>query len=253
MPLRQFLSAIAAGSCLIPGIVCGQMVTTQSPLQNHSASFYEYSHVGWGVHNPHYFMNFNGGGALPPFGGYQPNAGLQGGWAVGNSHLNFGFGQGASYTSTTTTPMLTTTNGFPGFLFVGSERPFVTGVSPVVGTGFASVPPMGPLAARVATGQLRVDGGRIVGPQPAVSEIHQAPLPAAAEIPMARGAVRDAIPKRDAKTAALTASQYLERAIASEKEGRSGVARIYYQLAVTNGDAVVRAEATRRLEGLKSP
>lgn len=249
MQFRNLLPAIVACSWLAPGVVYGQMVTTQSPLQHQSSSFYEYSHVGWGVHNPHYFMNFNGGGALPPFGGYQPNAGLQSGMAVGNSHFNFGFGQGASYTSTTTTPVLTTTNGFPGYLFIGTERSFVTGVTPVVGSGFASVPPMGPLAARVATGELRLDGGRIMPRTPDVAELPQAPRPADARMPV--GADQAVRPKREASTAVLSPAQYLERAITAEKEGRGGVARIYYQLAATNGDAVVRAEANRRLDGLK--
>lgn len=253
MQYRNLFPAIVACFWVAPGLVCGQMVTTQSPLQHQSSSFYEYSHVGWGVHNPHYFMNFNGGGALPPFGGYQPNAGLQGGLAVGNSHLNFGFGQGASYTSTTTTPVLTTTNGFPGYLFIGTERPFVTGVTPVVGSGFASVPPMGPLAARVATGELRLDGGRIMPRTSDVTDLPQAPRGADAAMPVAAGeAARPMRPKREASSAVLSPAQYLERAITAEKEGRGGVARIYYQLAATNGDAVVKAEATRRLDGLKA-
>lgn len=189
---------------------------------------------------------------MPPFGGYQPNAGLQGGLAVGNSHLNFGFGQGATYTSTTTTPVLTTTNGFPGYLFIGTERPFVRGVTPVVGSGFASVPPMGPLAARVATGQLRVDGGRIMTPTQDVADIPPAPRQVDAVIPARGEADLPAHPKREAKSAALSPAQYLERAITAEKEGRGGVARIYYQLAATNGDAVIKAEANRRLEGLKA-
>jgi len=252
MSFRNLCYTIAACCWQVPGMVYGQMVTTQSPLQHQSTSFYDYSHVGWSVHNPHYFMNFNGGGAAPPFGGYQPNAGLQGGLAVGNSQLNFGFGQGASYTNTTVTPMLTTTNGFPGYLFIGSERPFVTGIAPVVGGGLPNVPPTGPLAARVATGQLRVDGGRIAVPTSNAADIPVAPLPADAAIKaMPRDAAGPASPATKSKST-VSAAQYLERGITAEKEGRGGVARIYYQLAVTNGDAVTRTEATRRLDGLKS-
>ena len=49
----------------------------------------------------------------------------------------------------------------------------------------------------------------------------------------------------------MSAVQYLERAVAAEKDGRPGVAKIYYQLAATKGDALIKAEAARKLDGLK--
>ncbi|HEY4260558.1 MAG TPA: hypothetical protein VGM98_10365 [Schlesneria sp.] len=233
----------------LPALLSAQMVTTQSPLHSNTSSFYEYSHVGWSVHNPHYFMNFNGGGGTPPFGDYQPNAGLSGGFGVNNTAFDFGFGQGASLNSTTVTPMLTTTNGFPGYLFIGSERPFVTGVVPVVGGGFANVPAMGPLAARVATGQLKAEQGRLVVPksEPAVQvPLRQANV-ARNEIPLAPRPAGIATSSNQQ----MSAAQYLEKAAAAEKDGRAGVAKIYYQLAVTKGDGLVKVQATRKLEAMK--
>lgn len=232
----------------LPALLSAQMVMTQSPLHSSTSSFYEHSHVGWSIHNPHYFMNFNGGGGTPPFGGYQPNAGLSGGFGVNNTAFNFGFGQGASLNSTTVTPMLTTTNGYPGSLFIGSERPFVTGVVPVVGGGgFANVPAMGPLASRVATGQLKTEQGRIVVPkgEPAT----QAPFRQA-------NVARDEVPpvQRPSETTSnqqLSAAQYLEKAIAAEKDGRVGVAKIYYQLAATKGEGLVKVQAIRKLDAMK--
>lgn len=235
-----------------PGLVSAQMVTTQSPLQGNSSSFYEHSHVGWSVHNPHYFMNFNGGGGAPPFGGYQPNAGLHGGFGLNNTAFDFGFGQGASVNSVSATPVLTTTNGFPGYLFIGSERPFVTGVVPVVGGGFASVPPMGPLASRVATGQLRTEQGRIVRP-----EQDQVPVAAPRQAAIVRPAVRDEIAQAPRPAAVSSGAaepsveDYLEKGAAAEKAGRLGAAKIYYQLAATKGSVFAKAEAGRRLEALK--
>lgn len=248
-----FLLAFAASLSCGPVMVSAQMVTMQMPLQNNSASFYEHSHIGWSVNNPHYFMRFNGGGPIPPFGGFQPNAGLHGGFAVGHSQFDFSFGQGASYTSTSVTPVLTTTNGYPGSLFVGRTRPFVTGLIPVVGGGFANVPPMGPLESRVATGQLRMDRGRLEFPGVDAAGIPPAPLPEAgvralareAAAPVTRSTPRTPSP-RD-----MSAVQYLERAVAAEKDGRPGVAKIYYQLAATKGDALIKAEAARKLDGLK--
>ena len=64
--------------------------------------------------------------------------------------------------------MLTTTSGYPGLLFVGSERPFVTGVVPQVGGGFFSVLPADLLTSRMAAGEFRIENRRIVsGSQPA--------------------------------------------------------------------------------------
>ncbi|MBS0206037.1 MAG: hypothetical protein JSS49_24355 [Planctomycetes bacterium] len=257
--MRRFHRALSIVATLLaaPVIASAQMVTTQAPLHSNGSSFYEYSHIGWGVHNPHYFMNFNGGGGAPPFGGYQPNAGLHGGFAVGNSQFDFGFGQGSSIYSTSTTPVLTTTSGFPGYMFIGRDRPFVTGVAPVVGGGggFASVPPMGPLTSRMATGQLRTENGRIV-PALDAAGIPPAPEPQA-DI---HGAADRIVPPRTADSrpavsrtvkADLTPAQYLERGTAAAQEGRSGVARIYFQLAATKGDAVIKAEANRKISELK--
>lgn len=253
---------LRAKSCLsflasllgVPALLSAQMVTTQTPLHSNTSSFYEYSHVGWSVHNPHYFMHFNGGGGTPPFGGYQPNAGLSGGFGLNNTSFDFGFGQGAALNSTSLTPMLTTTNGYPGYLFIGTERPFVTGVVPVVGGGVANVPATnfaatGPLASRVATGQLKAEQGRIVIPNGNHDLAADAGEPKIA---------RDDIPpaQRPAQLAAnaapqLSAAQYFEKAVAAEKDGRAGVAKIYYQLAATKGDGLVKVQATRKLESMK--
>jgi hypothetical protein len=233
----------------LPALLSAQMVTTQSPLHSNTSSFYEYSHVGWSVHNPHYFMNFNGGGGTPPFGGYQPNAGLSGGFGVNNTAFDFGFGQGASLNSTTVTPMLTTTNGYPGYLFIGSERPFVTGVVPVVGGGFANVPAIGPLASRVATGQLKTVQGRIVAPKN--EQAMPGPL---REANVGRNEIPPATRPTEIATSSsqqLSAAQYLEKAIAAEKDGRAGVAKIYYQLAATKGEGLVKVQATRKLDSMK--
>ena len=256
MRRSSLIFAFAVCLSMAPGFARAQMISTQTPLQHNGTSFYESSHLGWSVHNPHYFMNFNGGSATPPFGGYQPNAGLHGGFAVGNAQFDFGFGQGASINSTSVTPVLTTTDGFPGSLFIGSQRPFVTGVVPVVGGGFASVPPMGPLAAKVATGQLRLDRGRIAGPALDATGIPPSPqrqpeagvrgLARVVEVPVVRAAESKPT-SRD-----ISATEYLERATVAQKDRRLGVAKIYYQLAATKGDAIIKAEATRKLETLKT-
>ncbi|MBI5758127.1 MAG: hypothetical protein HZA46_06385 [Planctomycetales bacterium] len=117
-----------------------QMITTQTPFQNNSASFFESTSVGWSLNGPGYFARFgNPGLSRPPFGGYVPGAGLTTGFQTNgggfSSNFLFDFSQGSSYSSVSTTPVLTTTNGYPGFLAVGQQQNFVTGVVPVVGNG----------------------------------------------------------------------------------------------------------------------
>src|SRR5579871_6499179 len=107
--LITFCILCAACAVDIDRPLWGQMVSTQSPMHSNSSSFYEQSHISWGIHNPHYFMEFNGAGTSPPFGGFQPNAGLHTAFAVGNAHFDMSFAQGASLGSTMASPVLMTT------------------------------------------------------------------------------------------------------------------------------------------------
>lgn len=125
--------------------VAQTLINTTTPLQSNSDSFYESFNVGWSVRGPNFFASFNSP-APPPFGGFNPNAGLTSGFAFGNrkfsGNLNFNFSQGYSRTSTTIAPSVTSMNGQPAFFFDGTVRPFVYSVVPVVGGGgpFFSVP-----------------------------------------------------------------------------------------------------------------
>ena len=77
------------------------------------------------------------GSAVPPFGGYDPNADANLGFRVNGSgggfSLNLALGQGSSRTMTSTTPSIVVPNGIPGSVFSGQQTPFVTGIVPVVG------------------------------------------------------------------------------------------------------------------------
>ncbi|TWU49359.1 hypothetical protein [Rubripirellula reticaptiva] len=47
--------------------------------------------------------------------------------------LNFNFGQSSSRSISSTTPSITTMDGYPGSITSGTVRPFVVGLTPVVG------------------------------------------------------------------------------------------------------------------------
>lgn len=117
-------------------------VTLATPLHSISDSFFENTGVNFGFRHdtPTSRMFFNNGlgQAIPAFGGFDPGAqssfGLQG--RRGNWSWNLGLtgGQGSSRRSVTTTPILTLPNGGFGFINDTINRPFVTGIIPVVGS-----------------------------------------------------------------------------------------------------------------------
>jgi hypothetical protein len=143
-----------------------QQVTIGAPMTNVGNNFHENIGVGWGFNiptgnpaagargvvghgpnGPQQGINFGFGGAgnaPAPFGlGNQNPAQL--GWQVqgpngGRLGFNLFADQGASTTLSSQTPMLTVMNGQQGYFASTVQRPFVTGLIPVVndfGAGFA--------------------------------------------------------------------------------------------------------------------
>ena len=115
------------------------MIHSSTPMQQFGSGFFEQSGVHWSINGPNFFAN-SGAGVLPPFGNADPNSGLRTGFGFGgggvSGSLGFNFSQGSSRTITSTTPSITTMDGYPGSINSGTVRPFVTGVTPVVG-GFS--------------------------------------------------------------------------------------------------------------------
>lgn len=119
-----------------------QQVTVTTSTIGVSDSFYEHFNIGWGFRRsgPGGSMFFRFGGpnsAIPPFGGYNPNADFRFGMAQswGNGGLNFGIsaGSGSQRTITMDSASVTTLNGVPASVRSTSLRPFVVGIIPVVG------------------------------------------------------------------------------------------------------------------------
>ncbi|MCA9138487.1 MAG: hypothetical protein KDB00_17065 [Planctomycetales bacterium] len=112
-----------------------QSMVTSAPLQRIGSGYYEQSGARWSLRGPNFFAT-SGGGVLPQFG--NPGAGFSSGFGFGgggglSGSLAFNFAQGSGQSITSTTPSITTMNGFPGAISSGTIRPFVTGVTPVVG------------------------------------------------------------------------------------------------------------------------
>jgi hypothetical protein len=113
-----------------------QYSAISSPLNTAGNSFAENIGVNWGFSGRNFFFN-NGGAALPPFGGHDPGADATFGFGGRGFSFNLTAGQGSSTTMGSQTGTITVPNGVPGFLFDGRQRPFVTGLVPVVGAGWA--------------------------------------------------------------------------------------------------------------------
>jgi hypothetical protein len=113
-----------------------QYSAISSPFNTAGSSYYENIGVNWGYRGRNFFFN-NGGGTLPPFGGHDPGADAHFGFAGRGFFFNLTAGQGSSTTVGSQSATIVVPNGVPGYLFDGRQRPFVTGVIPVVGAGWA--------------------------------------------------------------------------------------------------------------------
>jgi hypothetical protein len=168
--ITKFDLRSAATISLLLNLVCwgnicsAQQVTISAPMTNVGTNFQENIGFGWGgsiptgnpaagargvvglgPNGPQQGINFGfGGPANVPFGlGNQNPSGI--GWQVqGRNGGRLGFNlyadQGSSTTLTSQTPILTVMNGQQGYFASTVQRPFVTGLIPVVndfGAGFA--------------------------------------------------------------------------------------------------------------------
>jgi len=159
----------AAGS----GQAIGQQVSVSAPFRQVNESFFERIGISWGFNAPGVNFAFNSAGlAQPPFGGYDPQAGLRTAFLVAwpggkNAWFNIEASQGFRRSVVTETPIITLWNGQPGFFADSSVTPFVISYIPVVG-GFPSVisldPRLPPVFPETYGGFLDGDGAHQTNP-----------------------------------------------------------------------------------------
>lgn len=136
-------AALFTGALCLCQVASAQMIYTETLFSQLNSSFYEQSGFQWNLRGPNFFFN-SGGQASVPFGnpgqsaGGRVGVGFGGGGLSGN--LGFNFAQGSSRSISSTTPSLTTMNGYPGSFSSQVIRPFVTGFTPVVG-GYPTTTP----------------------------------------------------------------------------------------------------------------
>ena len=245
-----------------------QQATVRTPFNNVSSGFFEQTGVNWSGHWGGIQFQFgNPGLANPTAGNFIPGAGLSTNFGITgkNFEVNFGFSTSQGYRQSLVdqTPVVTLTNGLPGFVSDTSQSPFVIGQVPVVGN-LPMAGPMNPLAvmdsaARCPRRQLPVGGpwpaAGIAGGKVASSRLAQR-LFAAQESSAGRAApsVAEARRLHELEKAADQAdlNVLMERARTAEEEGKPGVAKIYYQMIAKRASGDLKSQAQQRLAALKT-
>lgn len=210
-----------------------QQTHVGTPLQTAGHSFQENIGSRWGVQGNGWFFNFGGPAPQANLGGGFGGGGFQGGWRLTAQ-------QGSNTSLGSASPSVTVMNGGMGYFSDTVQRPFVTGLIPVVGNmpSAPSLPLIGgnavnPVHERLA--RLEAEGPLAARPKPAtvapIARAGAATGPSSAD----RGDLGVAAIR--AQQAAETSAKeeeiagYLAKARSFEAAGKPGLARIYYQMA----------------------
>ena len=233
----------------------------------------------------------NGFGATQPaFGDATPGAGLQSGFALigngGSAFFNFDFSQGSNTTNISQSPSVVVPNGGIGFMSDTTQRPFVISLIPVVGRGGYAPQVMSPYAlpygvqsqlprggpsrlqqalssgaldlskrptrrereTKEALNELRRTRQRVANPV-------QDKIAAAARSSAGQPAASVAeIRRRQAATVATQQNEalsYLSRGQQAEREGKAGVAKIYYKMGLRRASGDVKARLQGKIDAIK--
>ena len=281
MQFRGFTVAVAVLATLgFGGLAPAQQVATTAPFHAAGDSFFEHSGVSFAGNWRG--MSFAVGGpsqAVPPFGPFVPQSGLNTNFAIAGPHgqgnFGFDFSQGSTRNLVSQSPMVTTLNGYPGFVSDASWTPYVIGVVPVVG-GFSMVQGISPLPspARLA----EVSGVPVAATNPRVQAmLQQGPgavekkpaspdlveRPARPADPMARAressaghaapSVAEARRMHEAEQATAEAEirTAFDRAQAADQAGKPNVAKVYYRMVARRASGELQQQALARLHTLR--
>jgi hypothetical protein len=300
--------AIAAVT-LLSSTAAAQYSLIQNNFNTASSSFFERQGVNFGFNirgggnvvgigpdgqpTPNGDIQFrqNGFGATQPaFGGAQPGAGLQSGFAIngngGSAFFGFDFSQGSNTTNVSQSPSVVVPNGGIGFMSDTTQRPFVISLIPVVGNGGYPLPVMSPFNLPYgAQGQLPRGGPsrlqhalssgaldlsrrptrRERETKEALNELNRArqrasnpvqnKIAAAARSSAGQPAASVAEIRRQQAAVAATqqneALSYLSRGQQAERDGKSGVAKIYYKMGLRRASGDVKARLQSKIDTLK--
>jgi hypothetical protein len=291
--MAMLIGLLVAGMLLAGGSGFAQQVQITTPYHTLNDSFYENFGVGWGLApNPNrnfYFSGIPSNSTPPPFGGYDPSADARLGFRIGPFNFDMLAGQGNNRSHVMQAPTVVIPNGGTGYFSDTSQRPFVTGVVPVVGN--ALMAPAMPMPAPYVTSPLQqrleqlqwererlaagaeedaAVGGRGVG-----AELPAAPE--AAPLVIKRGEVQRAAPSDGGTAGSATSTAnhgdlslaeirrqqaaedaaardeletLIEKAHAKEQLGNLGLAKIYYQQAASRAEGELKQQLLQKIRSL---
>ena len=264
---------LLAAACLaaLTSQAGAQQVNLDAPFNSVGHSFYEQVGVRWGLSGRNWFFNFGGpgpgAGVAPPFGGFDPNAGAN--FGVGfrgngfNGFLNLSAGQGSSTTFGSASPSVTVMNGQTGYFADTQQRPFVTGLVPVVGSPIMVPPVLPPYAPPQSVLQERI--GRLQAGEGSSATASAASSAPAASAPsesstaergdLSVAAIKAAkATERSAREAALAEeiAVLLEKAKGKIAARQPSVAKAYLQMAARKASGDQRAEIQRQIAELEA-
>lgn len=275
--LRPLL-IIVQGMLVLPA-AHAQQVTVGVPQHTVGDSYFESLGTQWGMRGDNWFFTFGGNPLVTPgIGDFDPNAGANLGWTFRrgdtSGFFNFGWAQGSRSSMVGQTPMLTLSNGVPGFFADTSLSPFVISYIPVAG-GFPafgaltprmpmySLPPVSPLDQALWRMQNEppsapASAGR---PKQAALPRHNDRVELTAAVDQPSSAARPAMSvadarrlhERDQATAQTEAQRLFDRGLAAEREGKPAAARLYYQMAAKNAGGSLFEQIQARLRALATP
>jgi hypothetical protein len=257
------LAVAAAG--LLPEAGFAQQANIETPFNSAGHGFYEQIGVRWGLRGNGWF--FNSGGLAPvPFGGGDPNAAANFGFSGPGGFFNLTAGQGSDRSLVSSSPSVTVMNGGQGYFSDTTQRPFVTGLVPVVGSPLGVppiVPPFAPPQSALHERLERLQAEGAPGDAENAPDADAAPSasgPAASESSATRGDLSVAEIKaakaaeKIARDAAIQEeiAVLLERAAGKLEAREVSVAKVYLQMAARKASGAQRTEILKRIESLEA-
>src|SRR4030095_13289336 len=109
--VRTSATAMVLWAAMGSSLALAQQANVSTPFNTTRSSLYEQIGFSWGLRGNGWFANFPGPPPAPPFGGFDPNANANFGFAGPNGFLNFTAGQGANTTFTSQAPSVTGIDG----------------------------------------------------------------------------------------------------------------------------------------------
>ncbi|MDX1948512.1 MAG: hypothetical protein SFU86_24210 [Pirellulaceae bacterium] len=251
---RSFCAVLIATALnLLACSASAQQVNVGTPFHSAGHNFYEQIGVSWGLRGRGWFANFGGPAPAPAFGGFDPGAQANFGFGGRNGFLNFTAGQGSDRSLVSSTPSVTVMNGGTGFFSDTVQRPFVTGVIPVVGAGAAG-PVLGPSVLEERLHRWQAEGAAAAAsgePPPALV------FPPAASTAERGDASVAAIKARKSAEAAASAAVaqneidvLVEKARGAEADGKPAVAKLFWQMAARRASGEQRDEIVKQVQRL---